>query len=220
MDLLTVPRTVAGFEYKVLRYPSQLIATKVVAVRLPAESGLRLAYERLLGALDTRVGALLADPELTDRGRALSRRVEVVEKAVTLEAKAAQRREQANADLRSQMSRAAQDKNQAKADQQDEQRRIEAERKAEKQAVESTVADRARRQAAEVDAQAAADAEQERQRLSAQTTRIEQTTDLRTAGAKAALSDAAQDKREARERKAEADTLAGLAKAEKASRRS
>ena len=220
MDLLTVPRTVAGFEYKVLRYPSQLVGTRIVAVRLPAESGFRMAYERLLGTLDLRVGALLADPELTNRGRALTRRVEVVEKAVTLEAKAAQRRERANADLSSQLSQAAKDKSQAKVDQQDEARRIEAERRAEKQAVQQTVAERERQQAAELDAQAAATADRERARLRAQTSRIEQTTDLRTTEAKNQLSEAAQDKQTARQRKVEADTLADLAKAEKASRRS
>ena len=107
MDLLTVPRTLAGVEYKLLRYPSQVFATKVVAARLPAESGLRLAYERLLGNLDLRIGALLADQGLTDRGRVLTRRAEGEEQSVTLATKAVQRRNRANTELRKQMSQAS-----------------------------------------------------------------------------------------------------------------
>lgn len=109
MDLLTVPRALAAVEYKVLRYPSQVFATRVVAVRLPEGSGLRLAYERLFAALDSRVGALLADQELADRGRALSSRADVLGPAVTLAVRAAQRRERANAELRAQMAQMGKD---------------------------------------------------------------------------------------------------------------
>ena len=57
MNVLTVPRAVVKLEYKALRYPSHLLDTKVIAALLPIESGVRLAYERLLGGLDSAAGS-------------------------------------------------------------------------------------------------------------------------------------------------------------------
>src|ERR1700712_5372954 len=98
--LTALPRTLLGLEYKAVRYPTQLLETKVLATRFEEDNPFRLAVERVLGTLDGAAGSFLKDDELVTRGRVLTRRVEVLEKAVELEAKAAARKEAADAQLK------------------------------------------------------------------------------------------------------------------------
>ena len=130
MNLLTVPRTVIRWEYQLLRYPTHLLETKVVAARLPEDSAVRLAFERILGTLDLNAGVLLADPALTAQGRTLARRSKVAAKpgvtvkpkvpakASTLAGKAVERRERADAELKAKIARARADQKQARLDRQ------------------------------------------------------------------------------------------------------
>jgi len=220
MNVLTLTRSVIALEYKALRYPSQLLETTVVAARMPDDSGLRLAYERLLGALDSKAGSLLGDQRLTDRGRALTQRADVIEKAVALEAKAAERKTQAGEQLTTGTHKAQVERTQARqayehdvaqAANDKQKAQAEAQRKAteRKHAEREAVATKARIQL-----------EAEKKQADAHVARIDQQTAARTAAPNAQLSDALQDTKAAAKRKADADELAQLAQQEKLSRSS
>lgn len=219
MNVLSMSRSVVALEYKALRYPSQLLETRVVAARMSQESGLRLAYERLLGALDSKAGSLLADQALTHRGRALTRRADVIEKAVSLEAEAEQRKATADEELRTRTRKAQSqraearktrrnDLEQAEADKLKAQ--AEADRKADerRRAERKAVADKAHRKL-----------EAEKKRAEKQAARIDQQTAAVTAAPKAQLSDAVEDTKAAVSRKTDAEELARLAEQEKLSRK-
>lgn len=90
---MTVLTTVATLQYKAWRYPSQLVETRLVATYLPRTSGVRIAYERVLGTLDSTVGSLLGDDALHQRGEELCQRVAKAERVAVIEEQAAQRRE-------------------------------------------------------------------------------------------------------------------------------
>lgn len=218
MNVLTLTRSVVALEYRALRYPSQLLETTVVAARMPDDSGLRLAYERLLGALDSKAGSLLADQRLTDRGRALTRRADVIEKAVALEAKAAERKTKADEQLGTSTQKAQVKRTEARrtyehdvaqATNDKQKAQAEAQRKAteRKHAEREAVANKAR-----ITLQA------EKKQADKQEARIDQQTAARTAAPNAQLSDALQDTETAAKRKADADELAQLAEQEKLSR--
>ena len=216
MNARTLPRTLIGLEYKAVRYPAQLIETKLVATRLPADHGLRLAYERLLGRLDSAAGRLLADQALAERGRALTRRTEILEKAVQLEEKATERTIAADQELGEQERQAEQAKAQIQTEHEREAARLKAEREAESKAIERKAAARKR-----ADDKAIVDKTQqmiaaERDRLDAQEARIEARVETQTAAPKAALKAAAADARMAVDKKADADRLAQLREASKA----
>ena len=70
-----------------------------MAARLYSEAPARLFYERSLGAIDAAVGNLLGDPQLKKRGTALVERSDALGRAAKLDAKAAAKREQADAKL-------------------------------------------------------------------------------------------------------------------------
>ena len=66
MDTQTALRHVAKIEYAVLRAPLHLVDEQVVQRFLDADSPLRQAFERALGALDEAVENCLRDPETVD----------------------------------------------------------------------------------------------------------------------------------------------------------
>ena len=220
MNILTVPRLVAKLEFKALRYPAQLLETKVVAAYLPQESGVRLAYERLLGALDSRAGALLADEPLSDRGRALSRRGDVLEKAAALEAKAQERAQQAAAELREQTAAAEAEKARIQSDHERKAQQLAVERAAAQKAVHDKAAAREKADKLAIDATVQATLAAERDRLDAKEAAVEARVAAATAAPKAQLSKASKDARTAQERRSDADRLASLAAQEKAARTS
>lgn len=90
---MTVLTTVATLQYKAWRLPSQLVETRLVAPYLPRTSGVRIAYERVLGTLDSTAGALLGDEGLQQRGDVLRQRVEKAERVAAIQQEAAERRE-------------------------------------------------------------------------------------------------------------------------------
>lgn len=220
MNVLTLPRNAAALEYKVLRYPSQLIETRVVATLLSEDSTVRLAFERLLGTLDSTAGSLFADQGLKDRGRMLTRRAEILEKAVSLETKAAERKQQADADLRATTEQAETDREQARQERERKLQQVSAEKQAAKAAVDRAAQDRKAAEKKAIAAEAAAAVAAERKKAETQTARIEQRTEAATASSKAELSKAVDDTRAAQQKKADANRLASLAEAERASRTS
>jgi hypothetical protein len=218
MDALTVPRTLAGLQYKALRYPSQLIEQQLVAARLPETSGVRLAFERALGTVDSLAGRLLRDDVLAHRGRALRRHAEVVEKAVSLEQKAAQRKAEADAALRKQTQQAEEQKARVQAEHEQEAARLKAERDAEQAAIERKAAARKRADASAITSKTEALLAAERDQLDAQESKIEARVETAAAAPKAKLRKAADKVQGAADKKVEADALAMLAQREKASR--
>ncbi len=218
MNVLTIPRAAAALEYKALRYPAQLFENHVVASLFAQESSVRLAFERLLGTLDSTAGALFADQALADRGRALTRRAEVVEKAATLEVKAQQGKERAEAERRTDTEKIRNERLQAARASGETAQQLRAQEQAEKAAVAQEA--HAREEAAEqaIADKASSKVTAERDRLDQQQARIDAQADTRTAGAKAQLSTAVEDTQAAQQQKADADRLASRAAAEKASR--
>lgn len=214
MSLMTVPRTILGLEYKAVRYPAQLVETKLVAPRFAEDSPVRLSFERFLGTLDTTAGKLLADEALSDRGRVLTRRVEVLNKAVALEAKAAERKAEADAELKAKNQKAAEEKARIQTEHEQAAARLKAEREAEAQAVTRKAEARKR-----ADEKAIVDSSQaliaaERDRLDAQKAKIEARVQTQTAEPKAQLKAASKGAQVAAERREDADRLKALRETE------
>lgn len=215
MNVMTLPRTVIGLEYKAVRYPAQLLETKVVAARLAVDHPVRLGYERFLGTLDTAAGKLLADEALSDRGRALTRRADVLGKAISLEAKAAERKTEADAEFRAKDERAAREKAAVQAEHEQKAARLKAEREAEAKAIEREAEARKRS-----DENAIVDSSQaiiaaERDRLDAQKAKIEARVATQTAAPKAELKSAAKNAQAAAERRADTERFEALRETEK-----
>ena len=80
MNITTVPFAVLGIQYKIARFPLQLIEDRVMA-RMDAESPARLYFERTLGMLDAAVGGALGDSKLAERGSALAERSDALSRA-------------------------------------------------------------------------------------------------------------------------------------------
>lgn len=218
MNVLTVPRTVAGLEYKALRLPATVGASLVG--RLDEESRIRLAFEKALGSVDAAVGRFLADEGLTRRGTALSRRAEILETAVVLEEKAELRKAQAAQDLKEKKAAAGEQRRHADQEKAEETRRLREQEKAEKKAaaVEATAKERAA--AGAIRAETAAELQAERDRVAAAEAAIEKRVEERTAAPKAQLEQAVERKSNADAERAAADRLSELASAEKARRTS
>jgi hypothetical protein len=219
MSTLTVPRAIVALEYKALRYPATLLETKVVAARLPEESAIRLGFERLLGRLDSTAGKLLADEDLATRGRVLLRRTEVLEKAVELEAKAAERKQQADAALRAKTEQTKRKKAEVEAEHQREAARLKAERAAEQKAIDDKAAARQRTDESVITDKTERIIREERDRLDAAQAKIEAHVQTQTAAPKAELKQAAAEKAQATGLKNDADRLAELREAKKAAKK-
>jgi hypothetical protein len=218
MSVLTVPRTIAGLQYKALRYPSQLLETRVVAAYLPDESGVRLAFERVLGTLDATAGSLFADEALQHRGEALRRRALKVEKVVALEEKAAARRTEAEQKLAQEKQAAEQEKARVQQQHEAEAARLKAERDAEKQAIARKAAERQKADETAIRSQTEAILSAERDRIDAQEAKIEARVATSTAQPKQQLQQASKTAKAAKQKAQDAETLSALAKAEKSSR--
>lgn len=219
MNVLTVPRTAAALEYKVLRYPSHLLETRVVATSLPEDSAIRLAFERVLGALDSTAGALFDDDGLRDRGRLLTRRTEVLKKALTLEEKAEQRKAAADAKLREQTERAEAKKAEVRRQQAEKAAQVQAEKRAAKEAVVERAQARQKADQEAITSKVEATLAAERDKLDQQEARIEARAKAATAAPKAQLDKAVADSEAARQERADADRLAELAAAEREARK-
>jgi hypothetical protein len=219
MNVLTLPRSVAALEYKALRLPATLLQSQVVVRFLDEDSKLRLGFERTLGSIDERAGALLANEELADRGRVLRRRSEILGKAVELEAVADQRKQAAEATLREGTKQAQKTREKARKNQREAVQETLREEQTEKQRAEQSAKARAAAEKQRVEAAAEAKAQAVTQQLDAQEARIDATEKARTAAPKAQLGTAVQEKKTADAERAKAERLGDLADAERESRK-
>ena len=219
MNVLTLPRSVAALEYKALRLPATLLQSQVVVRFLDEDSKLRLGFERTLGTFDEKAGSLLANDALTERGRVLRRRSEILTKAVELEEVADQRKQAAEATLREGTKRAEQKREQARKSQREGVQEALREEQADKQRAEREAKSRATAEKNRIEQQARAKAQAVTAQLDSQEARIDATERARTAAPTAQLTNAVQEKKTADAERAKAQRLNSLANAEKESRR-
>lgn len=215
MDVLALPKKLGSLQYRAIVLPARLGRPTFLA----DESTVRLAYERVLGSLDQTAGSVFGDAALVQRGAALSRRTEVIEKAVALEAQAAEHaaaaettRDQGLDDVRRERSAAAQRAasavNTARTDEQ-----------AEKVRIAQETDQRERAEKARIEAEADRKASEASAALQADQARIDAAEKAVTAAPKAEVQNAVAQKRAANEQKRTAASLADLAEAERDSRR-
>ncbi|MDP9183002.1 MAG: hypothetical protein M3P04_09545 [Actinomycetota bacterium] len=219
MSMLTIPRKVAAVEYTALRLPFTLLEHRVIG-RLDSESKVRLGFEKALGTVDVTVGRALADPSLRHRGAQLSRRADVLSKAVALEEKAEARRKAADAQLQSAQETADRKRDEAQRRAQLEAKQLLERREAEQRAAEQKAEAAADAKLAVIDEQVQASVDHVEEVLGGRVDAIAQRTQARTAKPKAQLKEAAALTGEAARERKSADRLGELASAEKAKRKS
>jgi hypothetical protein len=219
MRIINAPLAVLRLQYRIVRFPLQVIEERVVA-RMGSEAPTRLFYERSFGLLDAAVGNVLGDSRLAMRGGALVERSDALGRAAKLDAAAEKARQQSSADLKAASDKAIEDQQDARAakDRDVEEARTAAEDR--KSAAEDAAAQRtaaAKKQADDVAARrnkSAEAAEREEQ------ARIRATEQKAAAAAKSKLDDAQAKRTEAHVKRAQADRVEELADVEKQKRQS
>ena len=219
MKIIDAPRAVLRFQYRIARFPLQVIEERVVA-RMGSEAPARLFYERSLGLLDATVGSALGDARLAMRGGALAERGDALRRAAKLDATANQVREQSGVDLKAASDKAIEDQQNARAakDRAVDDARTDAEER--KRAVEEAAADRtaaAKKQADDMAAQRKNAAEAAKREEKA---RIRANEQKAAAAAKSKLDDAEARRNDANNKRAHADRVEALADSEKRKRQS
>jgi hypothetical protein len=114
MRIIDAPMAVLRLQYRIVRFPLQMIEERVVA-RMGSEAPARLFYERSFGLLDVAVGNVLGDSRLQKRGGALVERSDALGVAAKLDAAAKQARQQSSADLKAKSDKAIEDQRDARA---------------------------------------------------------------------------------------------------------
>ena len=219
MRIIDAPQAVLRLQYRIVRFPLQIIEERLVA-RMGSEAPARLFYERSLGLLDAAVGNALGDLRLAKRGGALSARSDALRRAAQLDAAADQARQQSSADLKGKSDKAIEDQQDVRAAR--ERDVVEARSSAEdrKGAAEEAAAQRtaaAKKQADEMAAQRMNLAEAAKREEQA---RIRVNEQKAAAAAKSKLGDAQARRTDADAKRAQADRVEELADAEKHKRRS
>ncbi|MDV3135835.1 IF2 family translation initiation factor [Mycobacterium sp. 29Ha] len=113
MRIIDAPLAVLRVQYRIARFPLQLIEQRVVA-RMDAEAPARLFYERSLGLLDASIGNVLGDRQLQRSGSALARRSDVLGRAAQLDSEAEQAQQRSRADLKAKSDEASQERHDAR----------------------------------------------------------------------------------------------------------
>jgi hypothetical protein len=219
MRIIDDPQAVLRLQYRIVRFPLQIVEERVVA-RMGSEAPARLFYERSLGLLDAAVGNALGDLRLAKRGGALAERSDALRRAAQLDAAADQARQQSSADLKATSDTAIKEQQDARAAKErevDEARSSAEERKraAEKAAAQRTAA--AKNQADDVAAQRRNAAEAVKRGKQA---RIRANEQKAAAAAKSKLDDAQARRTQADNKRAHADRVEELADSEKQKRQS
>ncbi|WP_099042557.1 IF2 family translation initiation factor [Mycobacterium neglectum] len=219
MRIIDAPLAVLRVQYRIARFPLQLIEQRVVA-RMGSETPARLFYERSLGLLDAAMGNALGDRKLQRSGSALARRSDVLGRAAELDADAEQAQQRSNADLKARSSAAsAQQQDALKAKERKVQEaRIAAEEQ--KRAVKEAAALRtaaAKKQADDVAAQRTKSAEAAK---SEELAKIRSNEQRAAVAAKSKLDHAQAKRTEAGAKRAQADRIEDLADDEKRKRQS
>ena len=215
MDVLALPKKLGSLQYRVLVLPYRLARPTFLA----DESALRLSYDRALGSLDRMAGRLLGDPELVQRGTALTKRADALATAVELEDRAAQHaevaqesREQGLDDVQRRRRQAAQEAASSVSGAREAER-------AEKARVERETEQREQAEKARIEAQVERKAHAATSALQADQARIDAAEQAVSAAPKAQVQQAVDLQHAAEEDKRQAAALADLAEAERASRR-
>ena len=222
MRIIDAPQAVLRFQYRIVRFPLQIIEERVVA-RMGSEAPARLFYERSLGLLDAAVGNALGDFRLAKRGGALAERSDALRRAAQLDAAADQARQQSSADLKAKSDRAIEEQQDARAAKEREVEEARSSAEERKRAAENAAAQRtaaAKKQADDVAAQRKNSAEAAKREKQA---RIRVNEQKAAAAAKSKLDDAQARRTQADNKRALADTveeLAGLEKHKRQSKRS
>ena len=219
MRIIEAPMAVLRLQYRIVRFPLQMIEERVVA-RMGSEAPARLFYERSFGLLDVAVGNVLGDSRLQMRGGALVERSDALGRAAKLDAAADQARQQSSADLKAKSDKAIEDQRDARAakDRDVEDARTAAEER--KHAAEEAAAQRtaaAKKQADDVAAQRKNSAEAAKRGAQA---RIRAKEQKAAAAAKSKLDDAQARRTEVDVKRAQADRVEELAGIEKRKRQS
>ena len=219
MRIIDAPFAVMRFQYRIVRFPLQIIEERVVA-RMGSEASARLLYERSLGLMDAAVGNALGDTRLAMRGSALADRSDAFRRAAQLDSAADRTRQQSSADLKAKSDSAIEEQHDARAAREGdvEEARTSAEerrRAAEEAAAQRTAA--AKKQADDVAAQRRRAAEAVK---SEEQARIRANEQKAAAAAKSKLDDAQSRRTEADAKRTHADRVEELAGTEKRKRQS
>lgn len=219
MRIIDAPLAVLRVQYRIARFPLQMIEQRVVA-RMASEAPARLFYERSLGLLDAVMGNALGDRRLQKSGSALARRSDVLGRAARLDAEAEQAQQQSRADLKARSDEASEEQQEALSAKQrkvEEARSSAEERKgaAEEAAAQRTAA--AKKQADEAAARRTESAEAAKREELAKIRADEQRA---AADAKSKLDDAQAKRTEAGAKRAQANRIEDLADAERRKRQS
>jgi hypothetical protein len=217
MRIIDAPLAVLRVQYRIARFPLQVIEQRVIA-RMGAEAPARLFYERSLGLLDASIGNVLGDRQLQRSGSALARRSDVLGRAAQLDSEAEQAQQRSRADLKARSDEASQERRDARAAKEqtvEEARNSAQERKraAEEAAAQRTAA--AKKQADDVAAQRTKSAEAAKRMEHA---KIQSNEQRAAEAAKSKLDDAQARRTEAGAKRAQANRIEDLADAEKRKR--
>ncbi|MDT5242753.1 MAG: hypothetical protein QOD36_129 [Mycobacterium sp.] len=217
MRIIDAPMAVLRLQFRIVRFPLQVIEERVVA-RMGAEAPARLFYERSLGLLDAAVGNVLGDSRLQMRGGALVERSDALGRAAKLDEAADKARQQSSADLKAKSDKAIEDQQDAHAakDRDVEEARTAAEER--KHAAEEAAAQRtaaAKKQADDVAARRKNSAEAAKRGEQA---RIRANEQKAAAAAKSKFDDAQARRTKADVKRAQADRVEELAGIEKQKR--
>jgi hypothetical protein len=219
MRIIDAPQAVLRLQYRIVRFPLQIIEERVVA-RMGSEAPARLFYERSLGLLDAAVGNALGDLRLAKRGGALAERSDALRRAAQLDAAADQARQQSSADLKAKTDTAIEEQQNARAAKEREVDQAWSSAEERKYAAEKAAAQRtaaAKKQADDVAAQRKNSAEAAKREKQAKIRAAEQKA---AAAAESKLDDAQARRTEANNKRAHADRAEELADAEKQKRQS
>ncbi len=214
MDVLSLPKKLGALQYKALVLPYRLARPTFLA----DESVVRLGYERALGALDAKAGALFGDEALVTRGAALRKRADVIETAVELEAKAAKHAAEAEATREQGRDQVARTREAAAEKADAAVREARQDEQAEKQRVARETAQREQAEKARIEKAAKAKASAAEKALKADRERIATAEKAVTAAPKAQLDGAVGTLTDAQQQRSDADVLAALQAREKATR--
>ena len=218
MRIIDTPLAVLRLQYRIVRFPLQMMEAGVVA-RMDSEAPARLFCDRSLG-LDAAVGNALGDWRLAKRGGARAERSDALRRAAQLDAAADQARQQSSADLKAKTDTAIEEQQDARAAKElevDQARSSAEDRKgaAEEAAAQRTAA--AKKQADDVAAQRKNSAEAAKREKQA---RIRANEQKAAAAAKSKLDDAQARRTEADNKRAQADRVEELAGIEMQKRQS
>jgi hypothetical protein len=219
MRVIDAPLAVLRFQYRIVRFPLQLIEERVVA-RMGTEVPARLFYERALGLLDAAAGNALGDYRLERRGGALAERSDALRRAAQLDVDASQARQQSGANLKAKSDKAIERQQDARAARKRDVKEARTSAEDRKHAVDEATTRRvaaAKKQANDVASRRKNSAETAKRAQQARITASERTA---AATANSKLSDAAARRKQATKKRAQADRVESLAVLEKKNRQS